>query len=76
MGKGSPMLEELAKASSDGVFLWSGDSGVVLVVGSNGGGDMGGDGLNGRVENDGWRETMVIFGRIGWMGGTTKGCLA
>lgn len=35
------------------MFLWSGDNGVVLVVGSNDGGDIGGDGSNRRVEDDG-----------------------
>lgn len=35
------------------------------MIGSDGGGDAGGDGLNGWVEDDGWREAVVISGGIG-----------
>lgn len=48
-----------------GLFLWSCDGGLVLMIGSDGGGDAGGDGLNGWVEDDGWREAVVISGGIG-----------
>lgn len=65
MGEGSPMPKELGRPREMGLFRWSRDGKVVLMVGSDGGGDAGGDGPNGWVEDDRWREAVVIFDGIG-----------